>query len=204
MFFKRRTAENETLGDRIRQTFKGSPELCSERLIYKRILPEKAADMYEYSKLEEVTRYLLWSEHTSLVQTEKYVKLLQKKYDNGSFWDFGLTYRENGRFIGTCGITSYDEAENSIEIGYVLAPDYWGKGIGTEAAKTVMRYCFENFGVDKICGKFMDGNDGSKGVMQKLGMTLEGIYRHSMYVKGSYKTIHVYEITRERFFELNK
>lgn len=202
MFFKKSGTKDITISEKVRDTFKNAPTLESDRLIYKRIVPENTQDMFDYSKLEEVTRYLLWTPHVSFTQTEKYIKLLQKKYDNGSFWDFGLTSKEDGRFIGTCGITSVEDETDTIEIGYVLAPDYWGKGIATEAAKTVMRYCFENFGCRRICGKFMEGNNGSMRVMTKLGMTLEGIYRNSMYVKGEYKTIHVYEITRERFYEL--
>lgn len=188
-----------TLGEKIRKVFKDPPELSSTRLIYKKILPENSADMYEYSRLPEVTRYLLWTPHVSITQTERYIKLLQKKYDSGAFWDFGLTHRESGKFIGTCGITSFDEKDNSIEIGYVLSPSFWGKGYATEAAQTVMKFCFESFGVEKICAKFMEGNNASMRVMAKLGMTLEGIYRNSMFVKGEYKTIHVYEITKDDF-----
>lgn len=200
MFFKRCSDVPQSLGDKIRQTFREPPELCSCRLIYKKIVPENVGDMYEYSRLEDVTRYLLWTPHASPAQTQHYVKLLQKKYANGSFWDFGLTFQDDGKFIGTCGITSFDEMTNSIEIGYVLAPQYWGMGLATEAAGTVMRFCFESFGVDRICAKFMEGNDASMRVMTKLGMTLEGIYKNSMYVKGEYKTIHVYEVTREKFY----
>jgi len=204
MFFKHRKAEKkENLDTMVRETFKETPVLESERLIYKKIVPENTYDMYEYSKQEEVTRYLLWTPHISVTQTERYINLLQKKYANGSFWDFGLTSKEDGKFIGTCGITSIDDDTNTLEIGYVLAPNYWEKGLATEAARKVMDYCFTTFSPDRICGKFMEGNDGSMGVMKKLGMTLEGIYRRSMYVKGDYKTIHVYEITKERFYEVN-
>lgn len=204
MFLKRNTAKSESLGESIRQTFKNAvPILQSERIVYKRITPENSEDMYEYSKSEEVTKYLLWTPHISLAQTRRYVKLLQKKYDCGAFWDFGLNYKENGKFIGTCGITSFDEKDGSVEIGYVISPDYWGKGFATEAARTVMRFCFENFDCNRICGKFMEGNNASMRVMMKLGMSLEGIYRHSMYVKGDYKTIHVYDITKDKFFQYN-
>ncbi len=204
MFFKRNAEKDTSLTEKIRETFKDIPTLESDRLIYKRIVPENAQDMYDYSKCEEVTRYLLWIPHTGLAQTEKYIKLLQKKYDNGSFWDFGLTHKDDGKFIGTCGITSIDDEMKTIEIGYVLAPEYWGMGLAPEAARTVMKFCFETFGAEKICGKFMEGNNGSMRVMTKLGMSLEGIYRKSMYVKGEYKTIHVYEITKDKFFEVNK
>lgn len=203
MFFRKNKPETAALGEKIKEAFKNPPVLESERLIYKKIVPENTQDMYEYSKLEEVTRYLLWTPHISEIQTGKYIALLQKKYANGSFWDFGLTYKENGKFIGTCGITSFEDETNTIEIGYVLAPEYWGMELAPEAARTVMRYCFENFGAERVVGKFMEGNNGSMRVMTKLGMTLEGIYRRSMYVKGDYKTIHVYEITKEHFFEVN-
>ena len=126
---------------------------------------------------------------------------MQKKYDNGSFWDFGLTHRESGKFIGTCGITSVDEKENSLEIGYVLAPSFWGMGIATEAAKTVMKFSFDTFSPDKITAKFMEGNNASMRVMAKLSMKLSGIYKNSMYIKGEYKTIHVYEIDKDTFYE---
>lgn len=200
MFFKKSKPSPETLGERISEVFKNPPILESERLIYKKILPENAEDMYEYSKEEEVTKYLLWTPHLSLTQTERYIKLLQKKYASGSFWDFGLTLRENGKFIGTCGLTSCDEKENSIEIGYVLAPDYWGKGLATEAARTVLRFAFETFHPDKVCAKLLEGNDASRRVMQKLGMTLEGVYQNSMYVKGEYRTVHVYEVLGEDYW----
>ena len=201
MFFKKSTDGQDLLGEKIKTVFSNHPELHSKRLVYKIIAPENAQDMYEYSCREETTRYLLWTPHTSISQTQRYIKLLSKKYENGAFWDFGLTFRDTGKFIGTCGITSFDEEKNSIEIGYVLSPDFWGMGLATEAAKTVMTYCFETFGVDSIFAKFLEGNNASMRVMQKLGMTLEGIYRNSMYVKGEYKTVHVYEITREKFFE---
>lgn len=199
MFFK---SKNQNLiSEKIKSTFKDVPVLESERMIYKKIVPENSADMFEYSCLEDVTRYLLWTPHVSLTQTERYIKLLQKKYDSGAFWDFGLTDKESGKFIGTCGITSFDDKEKSIEIGYVLSPSFWGKGYATEAARTVMKFCFDTFGADKICAKFMEGNNASMRVMTKLGMKLEGIYKNSMFVKGEYKTIYVYEVTKEDFFK---
>lgn len=199
MFFKRHADEPADLKEKLKRTFRGSPQLTSERLSYRKIVPENAQDMYEYSCLEEVTRYLLWMPHTGLAETQRYIKLLQKKYAEGTFWDFGLTYRENGKFIGTCGITSYDENDNSLEIGYVLSPDYWAMGLAAEAARTVMTFCFDTFGVRRITAKHLEGNDRSARVMCKLGMHLQGVYRNALYVKGSYKTVHVYEITREEF-----
>jgi ribosomal-protein-alanine N-acetyltransferase len=45
----------------------------------------------------------------------------------------------------------------------------------------------------------MEGNDASMRVMQKLGMSFEGIYKNRMFIKGAYKTRNVYNITREKY-----
>ena len=59
---------------------------------------------------------------------------------------------------------------------------------------------FSNLGtLVSVCAKCMEGNDASMRVMQKLGMSFEGIYKNGMFIKGAYKTIIVYNITREKY-----
>ncbi len=203
MFFRRKKDGSLSLDGAVRKVFSGNLALSAERLALSKIRRENASDMYEYSCLEETTRYLLWTPHIKLSQTENYIKLLEKKYAQGAFWDFGLTLKEGGKFIGTCGITSINEEENALEIGYVISPYYKGNGYATEAATSVARWCFDTFGIDSIFAKMIEGNTDSQRVMQKLGMSLEGIYRNSMFIKGEYKTIHVWQVKREEFFAKN-
>ncbi|MBR2353528.1 MAG: GNAT family N-acetyltransferase, partial [Clostridia bacterium] len=102
--------------------------------------------------------------------------------------------KESGRMIGTCGFTRFDFPHNGAEIGYVLHPDFHGKGYATEAAARVVRYGFETLGLHRIEAKFMQGNDASLHVMEKLGMRLEGYRRDGMLVKGTYRTIGICSI----------
>ncbi len=186
-FFK--APKEGTLEYKVKSTFANPPTLYSERLTFVKISPEHASDMFEYSRDDEVTRFLTWSSHRSEKETERYIKLLQKKYLSGVFNDWGLIHTQSGKFIGTCGFTSFDYAENTAEIGYVLAKPYWGSGLASEAALRVMRFGIESFGLSGFCAKCIQGNDASFRVMQKCGMRLEGIYNNSMFIKGEYKTI---------------
>ena len=181
-----------TLEQKVKLTFANPPALHSERLDLVKISPEHAADMYEYASDPDVTKYLTWSCHSSLKETERYIKLLQKKYAAGVFNDWGLVLRENGRFIGTCGYTSFDYENKGAEIGYVVSKAFWGRGLAAEAAKLVIEFARDNFGITSVCAKCIQGNDSSMRVMQKLGMSLEGVYKNSMFIKGEYKTIVVY------------
>ncbi len=193
LFGSEKRANTEALSARIAATFADPPVLYTERLKLCRITEEHAADMYEYSGDPEVTKYLTWSPHASVKETERYIKLLQKKYADGSFNDWGVVLKDTGKFIGTCGYTSFDYAENTAELGYVLGKPYWGQGYAAEAVKAVMKYGYENFGLSGYTAKHMEGNDASGRVMQKCGMNFEGLYCHSMYIKGEFKNIVVYK-----------
>ena len=101
--------------------------------------------------------------------------------------------------IGTCGFTRIDFPHNCGELGYVLNPDYHKKGYATEAAKRVLCFGFEVLELHRIEAKFMQGNDASLHVMEKLGMQFEGYRRDAMLVKGRYRTIGVCAILKNEF-----
>lgn len=191
------------LSSLVADTFSNPPILETPRLILCKILPEHASDMYEYSCDPDVTKYLTWSPHASLKQTERYIQILQKKYAEGSFNDWGVILKENAKFIGTCGYTSFDYSKKTAEVGYVLSKSYWGNGYAVEAVRAVMNFGIKNFGLEGFNAKYMEGNDASGRVMQKCGMKLEGLYRHSMYIKGEFKNIVVYNITKDEFLDFN-
>lgn len=192
---------SNSLDTKVKEIFANPPTLETERLKLVKISPEHAEDMYEYSCDPDVTRYLTWSCHSSAKETERYIKLLQKKYTAGVFNDWGLIHKESGKFIGTCGFTSFDYEKGTAEIGYVLSKDYWGMGLAAEAARCVMEFGFDVFGLSGFCAKCMEGNDASMRVMQKVGMSFENIYKNGMFIKGAYKTIIVYSVTKEKYYE---
>ena len=183
----------------IMRIFRDPPTLSTDRLIMRKILRHDAADMYEYSRLDEVTEFLLWEPHPDKFHTARYLSYLQSRYRSGDFYDWAVVFKENDKMIGTCGFTRFNHEANSGEVGYVLNPDYWGKGIAPEAVKRVMRFGFYEIGLHRIEAKYMVGNERSCRVMQKLGMTPEGIARDSMFVKGKYVSVGTCAILRDEF-----
>ena len=169
--------------------FSRMPELQTERLILRRMLVTDAQDMYEYARRADVTRYLLWSPHPDIRHTREYLQYLTTRYAAGSFYDWAVVLTKNNRMIGTCGFTTIDCPHDAAEIGYVLNPDYHGMGIAPEAVEAVLAYGFDRLLLHRIEARFMEGNDASLRVMEKVGMRFEGFRRESMLVKGSYRTI---------------
>ncbi|MGM9683163.1 MAG: GNAT family N-acetyltransferase [Eubacteriales bacterium] len=179
--------------------FTDMPRLKTERLLLRSMCESDAYDMYCYAKREDVTEYLLWSPHSSISYTKEYLKYVENRYKIGDFYDWAIVNCENMRMIGTCGFTKIDTNNNCGEIGYVINPEYRGRGFAPEAATAVIGFGFSTLGLHRIEAKFMAGNTPSCRVMEKLGMTFEGFMRESMLVKGSYRTVGVCSILKNEF-----
>lgn len=181
--------------------FSNIPTLKTERLSLRAMHPIDAEDMYDYARREEVTRYLLWSPHPDVAYTKQYLAYIQSRYTLGDFYDWAVIDRESRRMIGTCGFTKIDTANNCAEIGYVLNPDFRGRGYAAEVARRVMEFGFSELGLHRIEARFMKGNAASLRVMEKLGMAFEGYHRDAVYVKGEYRTVGYCAVTAGEFLK---
>jgi len=186
--------------EEIYRIFSNIPILQTERLTLRRLMVSDTLDMYEYSKNEEVTRYLTWDAHPDASYTREYLQYLGTHYNVGDFFDWAVVLNSEDKMIGTCGFTRFDYNNNSGEVGYVINPAYRGQGIADEAVRAVMQFGFETLRLNRIEAKFIEGNSASMRVMEKTGMTFEGYHRSSMLIKGSYKTIGVCAILRDEYF----
>ena len=88
---------------------------------------------------------------------------------------------------------------HSAEIGYVLSPPYQGKGLATEAVRCVLAFGFEELSLHRIEAHFIEGNQASRRLMERVGMSFEGFARESMRIKGRYRTIGTCAILRHEF-----
>ncbi len=180
--------------------FKRNIALESNRLLLRKICMSDVEDMYDYSRRPETSRYLLWSSHSSISVTSETLKFILNEYENDRFHDFAVVLKSSGKMIGTTGFTSVDEKNACAEIGYVLNPDYHGQGIATEAVALLLNFAFCEVGFNRIEAKFMPENLPSRKVMEKCGMTFEGVLRSKMFIKGEFRNIGISSILSSEYF----
>ncbi|MBE6542642.1 MAG: GNAT family N-acetyltransferase [Ruminococcaceae bacterium] len=188
--------------DELTKIFRDPPVLNTRRLYLRKMLKKDSADMFEYASRHEVTKYLLWDPHENRGFTQSYLSYIQSRYRAGDFYDWAVIYRDNDKMIGTCGFTRFNIEANSAEVGYVLNPLYWGIGIAPEVVREVMRFGFDYLRLHRIEARFMADNRRSLRVMEKVGMTFEGINRESMHVKGKYVSVGVCSILEQEYRKL--
>ncbi len=179
--------------------FRDPPILRSRHLILRKLLKSDTDDMFEYASDPAVSRYLLWDAHVSKKYTARYLVYLQGRYRAGEFYDWAVVERQSGKMIGTCGFTSFDLANNSAEVGYVLNRAYWHRGLAAEALHEVLQYAFSVLRLNRIEARYMLGNEDSRHVMEKVGMSFEGIARDAVFAKGRYVSVGICSVLRREF-----
>ncbi|OCA91005.1 GCN5 family acetyltransferase [Bacillus sp. FJAT-27225] len=183
----------------IEEVYGDLPVLETERLLLRKITPADADDIFAYGSKEEVAAYVTWDTHRTIEDTQTFIGYVLNQYHNKKVAPWGIELKETGRLIGTIDFVWWQPAHNSAEIGYVIAPQYWGKGICTEAAKVIMQFGFEQMELVRIQARCFAENIGSARVMEKAGMSFEGINRKAMFTKGKHRDLKVYSILQEEF-----
>ncbi len=184
---------------KVEDVFGSFPALETERLLLRKLTKDDAQDVFEYGSDPKVTKYVTWNTHQSLKDTREFMEFSLGKYENKELAPWGMEWKENGKLIGTIDFVSWDIRNRVGEIGYVLSRDYWGKGITTEAAKKVIEFGFEEMDLVRIQARCSTENAGSERVMQKAGMSYEGIIRKGLFAKGKHHDLKLYSILREEY-----
>ncbi|WP_064091654.1 GNAT family N-acetyltransferase [Rossellomorea aquimaris] len=188
----------------IETIFGNLPTLETERLILRKITVEDVEDMFSYGSNEEVSKYVTWDTHKTISDTKEFVDFVLTRYENNQVAPWGIVYKENGKLIGTIDFISWQVKDNSAEIGYVISQDYWGKGITTEAAHEVIKFGFHHMDLVRVQARCFVENIGSSRVMEKIGMSYEGILRKTAFIKGKHRDLKMYSILREEFSYMHK
>ena len=113
---------------------------------------------------------------------------------------YAVCLKEDGKAIGSIGLHRNDlaEDEDEYELGYWIGKPFWGQGLIPEAARELLRYAFEELGMNRIWCGYYDGNLKSRRVQDKLGFvyhhTTEGI---EVSLIGEIRTGHAMLMTKE-------
>ncbi|MDR2371767.1 MAG: GNAT family N-acetyltransferase [Puniceicoccales bacterium] len=113
----------------------------------------------------------------------------------GCFWGI---HGEGNVFIGTAGLSIIPEHEKA-ELHYWLGRAYWGQGYGTEIARRIMSYAFEDLKVNRLEVNHMVRNTRSQHVIEKCGFKFEGTLRSYVKRFDQFEDVKFYSRLREEF-----
>ena len=140
----------------------------SQNIIIRNLIAEEEALFLDHFSDDEVTR------HVPYRTTEQYTELFKMAVESNNkeiFNRWGIYNAADNDFIGVCLARHFAHNPDQLEIGYTLSKRYWGKGIGTEVSRALIKYCFEKTENEEVVAVTDLDNIGSQKVLEKAGFT---------------------------------
>jgi len=157
-------------------------QIETERLLLRKPRMEDATDVFDgWARHLEVTRFLTWRPHDSLMQSEALVQRSMEAWNEGENFRYILEIKENGSLAGMIELR-LEIAPFKISVGYTGAYVQWGKGYMTEAARACIKWAFQQPTIYRVYATVDVENIPSQRVLEKVGMQREGIlHRESVH-----------------------
>src|SRR3954447_9547370 len=119
----------------------------------------------------------------------EFVRALAEEVRNTHF-----LIERDGAAIGIVGIDWRHPA--APELGYWLGVDFWGRGFGTEAARAVIDFTFEEFCIENLFSGARVTNPASRKILEKCGFQWSGVELHRFTALGSSTPVDCFRLSR--------
>ena len=164
----------------------------TERLILRKAQEGDAADLLEYASDPEVVETLMWGGLTTIEEARS--SIFDYYWASPGKWL--IEHKATGKMIGGIDL-QLKHSHDKVTFGYVLNKRFWGKGYMSEAFKAVLDLCFGQLEVNRAEARHYTNNPASGRVMEKAGMVREGMALQGERVKGEFRDVIFYGITKE-------
>jgi ribosomal-protein-alanine N-acetyltransferase len=157
------------------------PTLETDRCLLRPLTPGDAADMLRLYSDPQVIRYLGKVPMVSLDEAAAKIESYHKLFQEQSAFVWAVTHRGDGQVMGTGLIWNINAAHFRAEIGYMLAPQWWGQGIMTEIMGILLSFAFETMRLHSLEAYIDPENGASRRVLEKAGFVQEAYYHEDFY-----------------------
>jgi RimJ/RimL family protein N-acetyltransferase len=148
--------------------------LETKRLLLRRQIISDLDDLWALYCDPEITKYIPDAprSHEEAKEELNWHMNGHPQYPELGLW--ATIYKETGKFIGRCGLLPWTiEGQREVEVAYTIAREFWGQGLGTEAARGILKYGFEKLNLRRLICLIDPDNIASQRVAEKVGMSLE-------------------------------
>ena len=153
------------------------PELLTERLLLRPFRASDGPDVQRLAGAHEVADMTMTVPHPYPDgAAEAWIATHAKSWDEGTAATYAIIERTGGHLVGAVGLHIV-RAHALAELGYWIGVPFWNRGYASESSRSLIELGFSALALHRIQARHFLRNPASGRVMQKLGMTLEGVMR---------------------------
>ena len=179
--------------------------MVTDRLTLREIVEEDWATVLAYQQNPLYLRFYPWADRAE-ANVRDFVRMFlewQHELPRRRF-QLAITLKGDGSLIGNCGIRRKPGNDWEAELGYELAPEHWGQGYATEAARAMVNFGFGELALDRISSWCIADNEASARVLERLGFKPEGRLRRNEYFKGRWWDTLLFALLRDEWKNLQQ
>ncbi|PYE53939.1 GNAT family N-acetyltransferase [Deinococcus yavapaiensis] len=166
--------------------------LQTDRLTLRLPRPADDQDLLAYYSRADVAQYLLEEPWTPNDAEEQLAKRLTRVGLDSEVGALALVWEHAGRVIGDVSLWLTKGRGDVAEIGWVMHPDFSGKGLATEAVRAVLTAAFDVYGLHRVAAQMDARNAASARLCERLGMQREAHLRQDWWSKGEWTDTLIY------------
>ncbi|SHG75430.1 GNAT family N-acetyltransferase [Flavobacterium johnsoniae] len=174
--------------------FNPFPVIETERLLLRRITNDDVNEVFELRSNPETMKFI----PRPLVKDNEdallHIAMIEEKIETNIGINWAITLKGNPKLLGIIGYYRMQPENYRAEIGYMLSPDFHGKGIIPEAVNALLKYGFENLKLHSIEAVIDPENYASEKVLQKCGFVKEAHLRESEFWEGKFLDKVIYSL----------
>ena len=161
------------------------PALRAERLLLRGYEPSDAPGIFAYCSDPETTQYMFFDAHRSIGDAHDFLNnWVADAYRKGELKYAVCLADEPERIIGGIDLRVDPNQHRTMELGYILAREHWGRGYMPEAARKLIEHAFATTDVQRIEAPIFAQNTRSRRAAEKMGLSLDGVLRSSRAARG--------------------
>ena len=159
--------------------------IVTDRLVLREFVIDDWPAVLAYQRDSRYLQFYPWTERTEAAVRDFVGMFVDQQAERPRRkFQFAITVLDDGRLIGNCGVRRKPANDWEADIGYELAPVYWGRGYATEAAIAIVNFGFRELKLHRISSWCIADNAASARVLERVGLHLEGRLRENEYFKG--------------------
>jgi len=180
----------------------GTKVLETDRLILRPFKLEDAQPMYDnWANDPEVTKYLTWTPHANVEATKSVLADWITPYERLDYYKWAIVLKAIQEPVGGISAVNQQADIRMVEIGYCIGKNWWRQGYTSEALSALVRFFFEEVGVNRVEAGCDPRNPHSSQVMMKCGLKYEGTLRQAARNNQGFYDCCVYALLAEDYFQ---
>ena len=175
------------------------PELRTERLLLRRMTKKDANELFFLRSDPRVMQFIAREPAKTVEDMLVFIRKINKNIDGNEAILWAMALKEKpSKMIGNITLWQIQKDHYRAELGYLLHPEHWRKGLMKEAIGKVIEYGFSDLGLHSIEAKVDPDNQPSILLLEKKGFVKEGYFREDYFFRGKFLDTVVYSLLNKQ------